>query len=202
MILTAQHLEKTGYAFWDLGMPIEYKKTLGARILNLEDFIFLWRKYSVQTAGLNLEYEKYPEPKQNLTEEQLLWLFRNAFKYYYTDDLQKYLLDDFHYVSPNISEEITTKEQYLEFLRSKFEMLKNAEPPENELFMEMVYDSHSNRPYLHIKQNENETLFVAEVKDGKLARIDLCAPESYSIKRKSEMEILNKEELPASGRFK
>ena len=190
MILTAQHLEKTGYAFWDLGMPIEYKRTFGARILNLEDFIVLWRKYSIQTTGLNLEYEKYPIPKQNLTEEQLLWLFRNAYKYYYTDDLREYLHDDFIYISQNVSEEITTKERYLEFLRNKLETLKNIDPPENELFMEMVYDLHSNRPYLYIKQNKNEGLFIAEIKDEKIARIDLCAPESYSFKRRSEMEIL------------
>jgi Leu/Phe-tRNA-protein transferase len=194
MVLTAQHLEKTGYAFWDLGMPIDYKKSFGAKIVNLEDFIVLWRKYSIQTVGLNLEFEKYPIPKQNLSEERLLWLFRNAYKYYYTDDLREYLLDDFHYASQYVSEEITTKEQYLEFLKNKLEARKNTEPPNNELSMEMVYDLHSNRPYLYMTQNENEGLFVAEVKDGKLARIDLCAPESYLIKRKSEMEILNKEE--------
>jgi Leu/Phe-tRNA-protein transferase len=194
MILTAQYLEKTGYAFWDLGMSMEYKKTFGAKVRNLEDFMILWRKYSIQTVGLNSEFEKYPIQKQNLTEEQLLWLLRNAYKYYYIDDLEEYLLDDFHYVSHIFSEDITTKEQYLEYLKKEFENIQNADPPDNELFMEMVYDFHSNKPYLYMRQKENDVLFSAEVKDGKLARIDSCAPESYSIKRKTDMEILNKEE--------
>ena len=194
MILTAQYLEKTGYAFWDLGMSMDYKKSFGAKVRNLEDFIILWRKYSIQTIGLNSEVEKYPIQKQNLTEEQFLWLLRNAYKYFYIDDLEEYLHDDFHYVSQNFSEEITTKEHYLEFLKSEFETIQNADPPNNELLMEMVFDLHSNKPYLYMKQNENEILFAAEINNGKLARIKLCIPELYSIKRKSEMEILDKEE--------
>jgi len=59
MILTAQYLKKNGYAFWDLGMPIEYKKNIGAKIINLEDFIIMWRKYSIQTIGLNLKNIQY-----------------------------------------------------------------------------------------------------------------------------------------------
>jgi len=194
MILTAQYLEKTGYAFWNLGMSMDYKKSFGAKVRNLEDFVVLWRKYSIQTIGLDSGIEKFPIQRQNLTEEQLLWLLRNAYKYFYIEDLEEYLLDNFHYFSPNISEEITTKEQYLEHLKSEFEAIQDADPPDNELYMEMVYDFNSNRPYLYMRQNENEALFIAEVKDEKLARIDLCALESYSIKRKSELEILGNEE--------
>jgi len=54
IILTAQYLEKIGYAFWDLGMPIDYKKSFGAKVISLEDFIFIWRKYSNQTIRENL----------------------------------------------------------------------------------------------------------------------------------------------------
>jgi Leu/Phe-tRNA-protein transferase len=197
MILTAQYLEKTGYAFWDLGMSMDYKKSFGAKVRNHEDFMVLWRKYSIQAIGLNSEIEKYPIQKRNLSEEQLLWLLRNAYKYFYIEDLEEYLLDDFHYISQNVFEEITTKEQYLEYLKDEFKTIQEADPPDNEFFMEMVYDSHSNKPYLYMKQIENDVLFAAEVKDGKLARIDLCAPESYSIKRKADMEILNKEEQPS-----
>lgn len=60
MILTAKYLENNGYAFWDLGMPIAYKSTIGAKVINLKDFIDKWRKYSIQEISLNLGYEKFP----------------------------------------------------------------------------------------------------------------------------------------------
>lgn len=44
MILTAQYLERSGFAFWDLGMPLDYKLTLGAREISREDFMDLFRK--------------------------------------------------------------------------------------------------------------------------------------------------------------
>jgi Leu/Phe-tRNA-protein transferase len=44
MILTAGYLEKNGFAFWDLGMPLDYKLTLGAREISREDFMDRFRK--------------------------------------------------------------------------------------------------------------------------------------------------------------
>jgi Leu/Phe-tRNA-protein transferase len=44
MILTAQYLEKNGFAVWDLGMPLDYKLTLGARDISREDFMRVFRK--------------------------------------------------------------------------------------------------------------------------------------------------------------
>jgi len=43
MILTAMHLEKEGFAFWDLGMPLDYKYTLGAKDITIKDFIVRFR---------------------------------------------------------------------------------------------------------------------------------------------------------------
>jgi Leu/Phe-tRNA-protein transferase len=39
MILTARYLEKNGFAFWDLGMPLDYKLTLGAREISRDTFM-------------------------------------------------------------------------------------------------------------------------------------------------------------------
>ncbi len=39
MILTAQWLEKQGFAFWDLGMEMPYKMHLGAHILETKEFM-------------------------------------------------------------------------------------------------------------------------------------------------------------------
>ncbi|MDR2434473.1 MAG: GNAT family N-acetyltransferase [Treponema sp.] len=39
MILTSRWLEENGFAFWDLGMPLPYKLTLGAREIGRREFI-------------------------------------------------------------------------------------------------------------------------------------------------------------------
>ncbi|MDR0721226.1 MAG: GNAT family N-acetyltransferase [Treponema sp.] len=43
MILTAQYLQGQGFAFFDLGMPLDYKNTLGARTIEPEHFVRLFR---------------------------------------------------------------------------------------------------------------------------------------------------------------
>jgi Leu/Phe-tRNA-protein transferase len=43
MILTAHWLKDHGFAFWDLGMPLDYKQKLGAKLLNTGEFIRLFR---------------------------------------------------------------------------------------------------------------------------------------------------------------
>jgi Leu/Phe-tRNA-protein transferase len=54
MILTAQYLENIGYAFWDLGMPLEYKERLGAEPLNRRYFINLFRQARLLRPALEL----------------------------------------------------------------------------------------------------------------------------------------------------
>jgi Leu/Phe-tRNA-protein transferase len=43
MVLTAQYLQKSGFLFWDFGMPLAYKYTLGARDVTLKEFIAIFR---------------------------------------------------------------------------------------------------------------------------------------------------------------
>ncbi len=43
LVLLAQELERNGYAFWNLGHPsMEYKKRLGAVVMERGDFLQLW----------------------------------------------------------------------------------------------------------------------------------------------------------------
>jgi Leu/Phe-tRNA-protein transferase len=179
MILTAKYLERNGYAFWDLGMPIKYKMLLGARTVCLPDFLQLWRKYAADKCNGYSGYIHYPIVKTDLAEEDLIKIFLNAYRYFYVDDLKDYLSDDFHYASQHVFEEIKSKEKYLNYLSGKFATIKKSMPPDNILNMKIVYDSYSGKPYLFMRQDRNEALFVAEVKDGKFKRIDLCIPGLY-----------------------
>jgi Leu/Phe-tRNA-protein transferase len=43
MIKTALYLRDNGFDFWDLGMPLDYKYTLGARDISLKEFVKLFR---------------------------------------------------------------------------------------------------------------------------------------------------------------
>jgi Leu/Phe-tRNA-protein transferase len=44
MILTAHWLKDHNFAFWDLGMPLDYKQKMGAKLLNTAEFIRLFRQ--------------------------------------------------------------------------------------------------------------------------------------------------------------
>jgi leucyl/phenylalanyl-tRNA--protein transferase len=44
MILTARYLESSGFAFWDLGMPIDYKFRFGAKNVPIGKFVKMFRK--------------------------------------------------------------------------------------------------------------------------------------------------------------
>jgi Leu/Phe-tRNA-protein transferase len=44
MVLTARYLRDAGFAFWDLGMPLEYKVHLGARTVDRTQFAGLFRE--------------------------------------------------------------------------------------------------------------------------------------------------------------
>ena len=47
IILTAKYLEKAGFSFWDLGMPLDYKLTFGAREITRKEFMELFQNASV-----------------------------------------------------------------------------------------------------------------------------------------------------------
>jgi Leu/Phe-tRNA-protein transferase len=44
MILTAHWLKSHGFAFWDLGMPLDYKEKMGAELLGTREFVRIFRE--------------------------------------------------------------------------------------------------------------------------------------------------------------
>ncbi|MDR0629874.1 MAG: GNAT family N-acetyltransferase [Treponema sp.] len=52
MVLTAQYLEDQGFAFFDLGMPMAYKHTLGACTIEPQHFVRLFRAARDQGKGI------------------------------------------------------------------------------------------------------------------------------------------------------
>jgi Leu/Phe-tRNA-protein transferase len=43
MLLTGRYLRDKGFAFWDLGMPLDYKDRLGAKNVSPAEFVNLFR---------------------------------------------------------------------------------------------------------------------------------------------------------------
>ncbi|MDR0760771.1 MAG: GNAT family N-acetyltransferase [Treponema sp.] len=52
MVLTGRYLRDTGFAFWDLGMPLAYKDRLGARNISPRLFVELFRGALVNAANV------------------------------------------------------------------------------------------------------------------------------------------------------
>ena len=43
MVMLAEHLRDLGYAFWNMGHPVQkYKRALGARVIAREEFLLRW----------------------------------------------------------------------------------------------------------------------------------------------------------------
>jgi hypothetical protein len=52
LVLTGRYLRDCGFAFWDLGMPMEYKDHLGARNIGPRCFVELFRRALVPANNL------------------------------------------------------------------------------------------------------------------------------------------------------
>ncbi len=48
IIKTAKYLEENGFAFWDLGMPLEYKYTFGAVDVSKTEFVEIFMKAQIR----------------------------------------------------------------------------------------------------------------------------------------------------------
>jgi Leu/Phe-tRNA-protein transferase len=55
LLLTGRWLREQGYAFWDLGMPLDYKDRLGARNISPLEFVTLWRENRRHPPGFDFQ---------------------------------------------------------------------------------------------------------------------------------------------------
>lgn len=92
--------------------------------------------------------------------------------------LEPLLADDFHYASQWVFDEIKSKKAYLDYIRPKLETIaRSGTAVFAELGTVSGYRS-ENDPCVVMAQNHRENLVAlvfAEVADGKVKRLDLCA---------------------------
>lgn len=104
------------------------------------------------------------------------------------DYLAPLLANDFHYASQWVFEEITSKQQYLDYIRPKLEAIKASG---NRVWAELAeLQTYPGGPCLVMaqgdKSNTSATVLV-EVSGSKIKRLDMCfVPSPQSARRTGE----------------
>ena len=104
------------------------------------------------------------------------------------DAIEPLLADDFHYSSQWVLAEITSKQEYLDYIRPKLKAVRDSE---NKVWAEMAHlEQEIPGPCVVLSQNSKEnllSLILGKVANGKLTRLDMCgAPSPHSAKRSGE----------------
>jgi hypothetical protein len=104
------------------------------------------------------------------------------------DAIEPRLADDFQYASQWVLAEITSKQEYLDYIRPK---LKAVGDSETKVWAEMAHlYQEIPGPCVVLAQNSKDNLLsltLGKVANGKLTRLDMCgAPSPHSAKRSGE----------------
>jgi hypothetical protein len=104
------------------------------------------------------------------------------------DYLAPLLADDFHYASQWVFEEITSKQQYLDYIRPKLEAIKTSG---NRVWAELAeLQSYPGGPCLVMAQGDRTNIsatVLVEVVGSKVKRLDMCfVPSPHSARRSGE----------------
>lgn len=102
--------------------------------------------------------------------------------------LEPLLSPDFHYESQMVFSEIKSKQEYLDYIKPKLEVVRASG---TKVWAEMAMLTHSfPGPCVVLAQGEKENLVaivLAEVKGDLIERIDMCiVPAPHSAKRSGE----------------
>ena len=120
-----------------------------------------------------------------LTKKKALVAYAKMLNSFSVSHLEPLLAEDFHYASQWVFEEITSKQDYLEYIAPKLLAVKNST---NTVFAEMGWiDAELPCPCVVLAQDEKDNLIatvLTEVENNKIKRIDLgFIPSPHSIKR-------------------
>ena len=104
------------------------------------------------------------------------------------DAIEPLLANDFHYSSQWVLAEITSKQEYLDYIRPKLKAVRDSE---TNVWAEMAHlEQEIPGPCVVLAQNSKDnllSLILGKVANGKLTRLDMCgAPSPHSAKRSGE----------------
>jgi hypothetical protein len=105
--------------------------------------------------------------------------------------LEPLLSDDFHYASQMVLAEIESKQEYLEYIKPKLEVVRASG---TKVWAEMAMLTHSfPGPCVVLAQGDKENLValvLAKVKGDQIERIDMCiVPTPQSANRSGEYPV-------------
>lgn len=123
-----------------------------------------------------------------LTKVDALRAYARMMHYLSADHLAPLLADDFHYASQWVFEEITSKQQYLDYIRPKLEAIKASG---NRVWAELAeLQSYPGGPCLVMAQGDKSNIsatVLVEVAGSEIKRLDMCfVPSPHSARRSGE----------------
>lgn len=106
--------------------------------------------------------------------------------------LEPLLAEDFHYASQSVFHEIESKQEYMEYIVTKLQAIKQSDTP---LWAEMatLEQKFPGGPCVVVAQGEKENLIatvLANVENGQIKKIVMCfVPDPYSAKRSGDYPV-------------
>ena len=117
---------------------------------------------------------------RKMTMEEMVVKFATVYTTYKIYPIRRILAKDFSYASMWVFKEIKTKRAYLKYLKGKLKTIKKSVNNGSTVSADVVYDTHTNVPYLLLTQGTTKALLVFKEEKGKLKRADLCAVNFYA----------------------
>lgn len=115
----------------------------------------------------------------SLTKQEALEAYAAMMNTLDASHIESILSDDFHYASQWVFSEIKSKQDYLDYIKPKLEAVKASG---KRVWAEMAeLEREIPGPCVVLAQDQQDNLIslvVAQVKDGKVARLDMCGAPS------------------------